>query len=79
MLISIVLAHAGLTAGERPRLLLLDEIAAHLDPLRRAALYERLEQSGAQVWLTGTEIGSFAEIAGEAAVWSVADGRCAPA
>ena len=76
MLISIVLAHAALTAGERPRLLLLDEIAAHLDPLRRAALYERLEGSGAQVWLTGTEIAAFAEVAGRAAVWRVEDGRC---
>lgn len=74
LLISIVLAHASLTAGERPRLLLLDEIAAHLDPLRRAALYERLGASGAQVWMTGTEIAAFAEIAGEAAVWRVEDG-----
>jgi DNA replication and repair protein RecF len=74
MLIAIVLAHAQLTAGERPRLLLLDEIAAHLDPLRRAALYERLEASGAQVWMTGTEAAPFAEIAGQAALWNVADG-----
>jgi DNA replication and repair protein RecF len=61
MLIAIVLAHAELAhlqTGEprRPRLLLLDEIAAHLDPLRRAALYERLAASGAQVWMTGTEM-----------------------
>ncbi len=74
MLISIVLAHAALTAGERPRLLLLDEIAAHLDPVRRAALFERLAASGAQVWMTGTEIAPFAEITGDAAVWTVADG-----
>lgn len=76
MLISIVLAHAALTGGERPRLILLDEIAAHLDPLRRAALYGRLADSGAQVWLTGTELAPFTEIAGEAAVWRVADGAC---
>ncbi|MCH7628362.1 MAG: DNA replication/repair protein RecF [Proteobacteria bacterium] len=79
MLIAIVLAHAALTAastgGERPRLLLLDEIAAHLDPLRRAALYDRLAASGAQVWMTGTELAPFAEISGEAALWQVADGR----
>lgn len=74
MLIAIVLAHAGLTAGERPRLLLLDEIAAHLDPVRRSALFERLAESGAQVWMTGTEIAPFAEIAGTSAVWSVRDG-----
>ena len=79
MLIAIVLAHAELAhlqTGEprRPRLLLLDEIAAHLDPLRRAALYERLAASGAQVWMTGTEMAPFAEIAGEAALWDVRDG-----
>lgn len=74
MLIAIVLAHAALAAGDRPRLLLLDEIAAHLDPVRRAVLYERLAASGAQVWMTGTELAPFAEIAGEAAVWRVADG-----
>jgi DNA replication and repair protein RecF len=74
MLIAIVLAHAGLTAGERPRLLLLDEIAAHLDPVRRSALFERLAESGAQVWMTGTEIAPFAEIAEASAVWAVRDG-----
>ncbi|WP_225205790.1 DNA replication/repair protein RecF [Novosphingobium huizhouense] len=74
MLIAIVLAHAAITGSERPRLLLLDEIAAHLDPLRRAALYERLAASGAQVWMTGTELAPFAEIEGQAAVWKVADG-----
>lgn len=74
MLIAIVLAHAELAGGERPRLLLLDEIAAHLDPVRRAALFERLAHSGAQVWMTGTEIAPFAEIAGASAVWSVRDG-----
>ncbi len=74
MLISIVLAHAALAAGGRPRLLLLDEIAAHLDPLRRAALFERLDESGAQVWMTGTEAAPFAEIAGRAAMWRVRDG-----
>lgn len=77
MLIAIVLAHAQLTAGPRPRLLLLDEIAAHLDPLRRAALYERLAASGAQVWMTGTEAAPFAEIAGQAALWHVHDGMVA--
>jgi DNA replication and repair protein RecF len=74
MLIAIVLAHAELTAGGRPRLLLLDEIAAHLDPVRRAALFERLALSGAQVWMTGTEMAPFAEIAGDSAVWSVREG-----
>jgi len=77
MLISIVLAHAGLGAadGSRPRLLLLDEIAAHLDPVRRAALYARLSASGAQVWMTGTEPAPFADLPAPAAFWHVADGR----
>ena len=79
MLVSIVLAHAGLEQagqmhGDRPRLILLDEIAAHLDPLRREALFDRLAQSGAQVWMTGTELAPFAAIAGAAAVWRVSDG-----
>ena len=76
MLIAIVLAHAALigqTIGG-PRLLLLDEIAAHLDPLRRAALYERLAASGAQVWMTGTELAPFDGIGAAASVWRVADG-----
>jgi DNA replication and repair protein RecF len=64
---------AQLTAGERPRLLLLDEIAAHLDPLRRAALFERLAASGAQVWMTGTELARSRK-SQAARGWRVADG-----
>jgi DNA replication and repair protein RecF len=77
MLIAIVLAHSQLleNAGERrPRLLLLDEVAAHLDPLRREALFERLRAGSAQVWLTGTEASPFAAILREAAVWHVDGG-----
>ncbi len=74
MLIAIVLAHAALLGTERPRVLLLDEVAAHLDPLRRGALFERLRAGAAQVWLTGTEPAPFAEILDEAAVWDVRDG-----
>jgi DNA replication and repair protein RecF len=74
MLIAITLAHAGLAAGGRPSLLLLDEVAAHLDPVRRAALFERLREGGAQVWLTGTENAPFDDIAREAAVWRVSGG-----
>ncbi|MFC3098902.1 DNA replication/repair protein RecF [Alteraurantiacibacter palmitatis] len=75
MLIAITLAHAQLAAGGRPGVLLLDEVAAHLDPLRRAALFERLRESGSQIWLTGTEIAPFADILPEAAVWQVAGGK----
>ncbi|HUQ13779.1 MAG TPA: DNA replication/repair protein RecF [Novosphingobium sp.] len=74
MLIAIVLAHASLGDNARPRVLLLDEVAAHLDPLRRAALFERLRETPGQYWLTGTELAPFAEIAAEAAVWRVSDG-----
>jgi len=57
LLLGIVLAHADLVAERagRPPLLLLDEVAAHLDPLRRAALFDRLAATGGQVWMTGTE------------------------
>lgn len=57
LLLGLVLAHADLVAerrGSRP-VLLMDEVAAHLDPVRRAALFERLASSGGQIWLTGTE------------------------
>ncbi|MBV1691580.1 DNA replication/repair protein RecF [Novosphingobium sp. G106] len=74
MLIAITLAHAGLSTQDRPRLLLLDEVAAHLDPVRREALFDRLRSGPAQVWLTGTELAPFEAIEGEAAVWRVSEG-----
>lgn len=57
LLLSIVLAHADLVAERTRRrpILLLDEVAAHLDPTRRAALFDRLAAGGGQVWMTGTE------------------------
>ncbi|MFT4027028.1 MAG: DNA replication/repair protein RecF [Novosphingobium sp.] len=75
MLIAITLAHSGLLDLTRPRLLLLDEVAAHLDPVRREALFERLRAGPAQVWMTGTELAPFAAVEREAAVWRVSDGR----
>ncbi len=68
LLLSLILAHAALVADQRgtPPILLLDEVAAHLDPARRAALFERLAATGAQVWMTGTEAALFDGI-GEAA------------
>ena len=61
LLLSIILAHAGLVSARRgtPPLLLLDEVAAHLDPSRRAALFHLLAELGGQVWMTGTEAGLF--------------------
>ena len=60
LLLGLVLAHAELVADRRgePPLLLLDEVAAHLDPKRRAALFARLEGRG-QVWMTATEAALF--------------------
>lgn len=60
LLLGLVLAHADLVADRRgaPPLLLLDEVAAHLDPARRSALFERLEGRG-QVWMTATEAALF--------------------
>ena len=64
LLFSIILAQADLIAeqrGKRP-ILLLDEVAAHLDPKRRAALFAKLAGKGGQVWLTGTEPELFVDV-----------------
>jgi DNA replication and repair protein RecF len=60
LLLGLVLAHADLVADRRraPPMLLLDEVAAHLDPKRRAALFARLAGRG-QVWMTATEAALF--------------------
>jgi DNA replication and repair protein RecF len=60
LLLGLVLAHAELVTDRRgaPPILLLDEVAAHLDPRRRAALFARLEGRG-QVWMTATEAALF--------------------
>jgi len=76
LLLGLVLAHAELTAertGAAP-ILLLDEVAAHLDPGRRAALFERLAGAG-QVWMTGTEPELFDAVPGDATRYRVADGK----
>ncbi len=75
LLIGIVLAHARLIAAERgaPPILLLDEIAAHLDESRRSALYDLLEALGGQVWLTGTDENLFTAIRGKAQFFEVRD------
>jgi DNA replication and repair protein RecF len=61
LLLSLILAHAEIArAPGRPLLILLDEVAAHLDAVRRAALFDRLRATGGQVWMTGTEPELFA-------------------
>lgn len=61
LLLSILLAHAELVgrARGRPPVLLLDEVAAHIDPVRRLALFARLAATGCQIWMTGTESALF--------------------
>jgi DNA replication and repair protein RecF len=80
LLVGLVLAHARLVAamsGIVP-LVLLDEVAAHLDPARRAALYEALAKLGGQVWMTGADAALFADLPGSANVFSVSPGRIVP-
>jgi DNA replication and repair protein RecF len=77
LLIGLILAHAGLLAemtGFAP-LLLLDEVVAHLDPDRRAALYDALDRIGAQVWMTGADPAAFADVAVRADTFTVSPGR----
>jgi DNA replication and repair protein RecF len=80
LLIGLVLAHGRLIAemtGFAP-ILLLDEIVAHLDPARRAALHVELAQLGGQVWMTGADPALFAEVGDEAMIIEVASGRLEP-
>ncbi len=77
MLIAITLAHGILAAAGRPSVLLLDEVAAHLDPVRRTELFRRLREGKAQVWMTGTELAPFDAIRNEAAIWRVSGGQAA--
>ncbi len=77
LLVGLVLAHARLIAIERgrPPLLLLDEVAAHLDAARRENLYDEILSLGLQAWLTGTEPAVFEYLTGEALAFRVAEGR----
>src|SRR5436190_22054778 len=77
LLIGLVLAHANLVAemtGITP-LLLLDEVVAHLDPSRRAALFGELAKLGAQVWMSGADPATFAEIGATSKTFDVDAGR----
>jgi DNA replication and repair protein RecF len=80
LLIRLVLAHSGLLSemtGFAP-VLLLDEVIAHLDPVRRAALYDALAELGAQVWMTGADPQAFVEIADRAQMFDVSPGKVTP-
>jgi len=78
--IGLVLAHAALITGMTgfAPVLLLDEVVAHLDPSRRRSLYDALEALGAQVFMTGADPATFADVAARAAVFAVVPGRAEP-
>lgn len=80
LLIGLVLAHARLVSeidGRSP-VLLLDEIAAHLDPARRAALFEALLALGGQAWMTGTDPILFEALEARAQQFRVDSGTVLP-
>jgi DNA replication and repair protein RecF len=82
LLVGLVLAQARLVAAEAPGLgpvLLLDEVAAHLDTARREALFEAILALGLQAWLTGTDAALFAPLGRAAQHFTVAKGRVTPA
>jgi len=81
LLVGIVLSHARLTgemSGMTP-ILLLDEIAAHLDSGRRAALFSILEELNCQAFMTGTDAALFSSLGGRAQFLTVDHGTVAPA
>jgi DNA replication and repair protein RecF len=81
LLVSLVLAEARLVAGEAPDacpVLLLDEIGAHLDERRRAALFDALCALRLQAWLTGTDAGSFAAFGERAQRLHIHQGQITP-
>jgi len=77
LLIGITIAHARLIVAERgqPPLLLLDEVAAHLDEDRRAALYSSVQDLGGQAWLTGTDKNLFDDVGDSAQVFEIRDAQ----
>lgn len=80
LLVGIVLSHARLTgemSGMTP-VLLLDEIAAHLDAGRRAALFSILEELNCQAFMTGTDAALFSSLAGRAQFLTVDHGNIHP-
>jgi DNA replication and repair protein RecF len=75
LLVSLILANARALSRDfgAPPILLLDEIAAHLDANRRAALYDELYALGAQAWMTGTGDELFSELKEKAQFIEVAE------
>ncbi len=82
LLIGLSLAQARALAddpGAGPALILIDEAAAHLDSIRRAALYEELLAGAGQAWLTGTDENLFEAFGERAQLFEVRDGVVSPA
>ncbi len=79
LLVGMVLAHAGLVAGMTGHapILLLDEISAHLDEGRRAALFDRVDALGGQAFMTGTDRAMFEALGDRARFLTVANGAIA--
>ena len=80
LLIRLVLASAGLPAPGAPEapVLLLDEIAAHLDEGRRRALFDEIDALHVQAWMTGTDAPAFAALEARAQFKRVGDGQIRP-
>lgn len=77
LLMGLLLAHAELVAARRDGMtpmLLLDEVTAHLDIDRRAALFDELMRLGTQAWMTGTDHQAFSSLSGRAQFWRVEQG-----
>ena len=76
LLIGLVLAHADLVAGrtQAAPILLLDEVAAHLDAFRRGLLFEEVLALGGQAWLSGSDAAAFSELAERAQLLHVEAG-----
>ncbi len=76
LLISIIFANAHLQSEEKgvKPVLLLDEVTAHLDPSRRAHLFDELGKYGMQVFMTGTEKNLFDSIPASAKFWKISNG-----
>lgn len=77
LLIGIVLAHALMLQGEhkRPPVLLLDDIAAHLDEFRRQSLFDLIQTTAMQCWMTGTEVDAFSMLKDKALFAQVKDNQ----
>ena len=76
LLLGLILSHLDLIAESSNRypILLLDEVIAHLDQVRRSSLFDQIVRTKAQVFMTGTDVNSFSPIKGSAEFFSVGMG-----